>query len=61
MNIRITEDKNIEIEMEEQLMENIEAFGEELEGEVTSLAHNHILYVNEDAELLYENKKSFKE
>ena len=57
MNIRITEDKKIKIEREAKQMETIEAFEEELEGEVTSLAHNHILYVNEDAELLYENKK----
>ena len=32
MNLRITEDKKIEIEMEDQLMEAIELFGEELEG-----------------------------
>ena len=36
MNLRITEDKKIEIEMEDQLMEAIELFGEENEGEVTS-------------------------
>ena len=35
MHIRITYDKKIEIETEEQIMETIESFGEELEGEVT--------------------------
>ena len=56
MNILITEDKKVEIEMEEQLMVTIEAFGEELEGEVTSPAQHHLFYVNDYAELLYENK-----
>ena len=45
MNIRRTEDKKIEIEMEGQIMETIEAFGEKLEGEVTSPAQYHILYL----------------
>ena len=40
-------------------METIEAFGEELEGEVTSSAQHHILYVNKDDVLLEENKKDF--
>ena len=43
MIIRITEDKKIEIEMEDQLMETIEAFVEELEGEVTSPAQHNLL------------------
>ena len=33
MNLRITEDKKIEIDMEDQLMEAIDIFGEDLEGE----------------------------
>ena len=49
MNIRITEDNKIEIEMEKQLMENIEDLGEELEEEVTLPAQHHLFYVNEDA------------
>ena len=36
MHLQITEDKKIEIEMEDQPMEAIELFREELEGEVTS-------------------------
>ena len=59
MNLRITEDMKIEIEMKEQLMETIEAFGEELEVEVTSPAQHHLLYVKEDAKLLDEKKKTF--
>ena len=43
--------------MEEQLMETIEDFRGKLEGEVNSPAWHHLLYVNEDAELLDENKK----
>ena len=57
MNLRITEDKKVEIEMEAQLMETIEAFGEELEGEVTSPVQHHIFDVNKDSELLNENNK----
>ena len=52
-----TEDNKIVIEMEEQLMETIEAFEEELEREVTSTAQHHILYAKEDAKLLDDNKK----
>ena len=57
MNLRITEDKKIEIEMEDQLMEAIEFFGEELEGGVTSPAQHHLFQVNKDAEPLNKNKK----
>ena len=45
--------------MEEQLMETIEAFEEEFEGEANSPAHHHLFYVTEDAKLLDENKKEF--
>ena len=57
MDIQITEDKKIEIEIEDQLMEAIEIFVEELEGEVTPPAQHHLFQVNEDAELLDKNKK----
>ena len=53
MNIQITEDKKIEIEMEDQLMEAIELFGGELEGKVTSPAQHYLFQVNEDSEHLY--------
>ena len=57
MNLRITEDKKIEIEMEDQLMEAIELFGEELEREVMSPAQHHLFQVNEDADPSDKNKK----
>ena len=61
MNLRITEDKKIEIDMEDQLMEAIDIFGEELEGEVTSPAQHHLFQVNEDADPLDKiRKKSSK-
>ena len=43
--------------MEDQLMEAIELFGEELEGKVTSPAQHHLFQVNKDAESLDKNKK----
>ena len=43
--------------MEDQLMEVIELFGEELEGKVTPLAQYNLFQVNEDAEPLDKNKK----
>ena len=43
--------------MEDQLMEAIEIFGEELEGEVKSPAQHHIFQVNKDAEPLDKNNK----
>ena len=43
--------------MEDQLMEAIELFGEELEGEVMSPAQHHLSQVNENAEPLDKNKK----
>ena len=57
MNVQITEDKKIEIEMEDQLMEAIELFGEKFEERVTSPAQHHLLQVNEDAEPLDKNKR----
>ena len=57
MNIRIRDDKRIYIKMEDQKMETIEVFGQELEVVVNSLAHHHRFYVNEGAELLDENRK----
>ena len=57
MHLRITDDKKIEIEMEDQPMEAIDIFGEELEGEVTSPEQHHIFQVNDDAEPLDKNNK----
>ena len=57
MNLQIAEDKKIEIEMEDQLMEAIDTFVEELEGEVTSPAQHHLFQVNEDADPLDKIRK----
>ena len=57
MDLRIPDDKKIKIEMEDQVMEAIKLFGEELEGTVTSPAQHHLFQVNEDAEPLDKNKK----
>ena len=43
--------------MEDQLMEAIEIFGEELEGKVTSPAQHHQFQVNKNAKPLDKNKK----
>ena len=43
--------------MEDQLMEAIELFGEELEGEVTSPAQHRLFQVNKDAEQLDKNNQ----
>ena len=59
MNIQIIEDKKIRIEMEDQIMETIEDFGEELEGEVTVTEQHDLFYMNDNAELLDDNKKEF--
>ena len=57
MSLRITEDKKIEIEMEDQLMEAIELFGEELEREVMSPAQHHLFQVKKDDDTFDKDKK----
>ena len=52
MNITITDDKFIEIEMKEQICEAIEAFGDEITGTVTSPTARHLFEVNDDNPLL---------
>ena len=52
MNLWISENKKIDVEMEEQLMETIEDFEEELDREVTSPVQHNLLYVNKDAKPL---------
>ena len=42
MNVSFEKDKKIKIEMKEQILEAIEAFGEELNGTVTSPTPKHI-------------------
>ena len=59
MSINITEDKQLEIEMKEQLLEAIEEFGEHLDKIVTTPESSHLFIVNEQAKKLYEEKRSF--
>jgi hypothetical protein len=64
MNIEINKDKNIEIEMKDQLLEAIsmfeEAEGSEVTEEVTSPARHHLRNVNlESAQLSSKKKESF--
>ena len=47
MNINITGDKNIEIDMKEKLLGKIEAFGENIDEKVTTPESSHLLIVNE--------------
>ena len=56
MNIRVTDDKKIEIDMKQQLEEVIEVFCEKIEGVVTSPAQNHLFFVDKNAEQLDEKK-----
>ena len=56
INYNITEDKNIDIEIKEQLLEAIEAFGENIDEKVTTPEYNHILLVNDQTQQLYEEK-----
>ena len=57
INLQITEDKKIDIEMEYQLIEAIDIFGEELEGKVKSTSQHHLFQVNKDADPLDKHKK----
>ena len=50
MNINITEDKKVEIEIKEQLLEAIESFGEYLDEKVTRPASSYLFLFIEQAE-----------
>ena len=56
LNLHITDDKKVEIDMKEQLMEAIEAFGEKIDGVVATPAQRHLFEVDENAEQLDEKK-----
>jgi hypothetical protein len=57
MNILLRDDKKIEIEMKDQINEAINAFGEEIKGEVSSPAARHLMTVNENAKKLNAEQK----
>ena len=56
MNIFMAENRTIQIDMKEQLLEAIELFREPINGVVTSPAQHHLFQVNENAEQLDEEK-----
>ena len=57
MNVNITEDKKVDMEMKEKLSEAIEAFGENIYEKVTTPASSHLFIVNEQSQQLYEEKR----
>ena len=54
MNINRTEDKKVEIEMKEQLLEATEILGENIDEKITTPASSHVFIVNEQANQLNE-------
>ena len=57
MNKNITEDKKIQIDMKEQLLEAIEVFGENIDEKVTTPVYGHLSIVTEQAHQLDEDKR----
>ena len=56
VNINIMEDKKVEIWIKEKLLEEIEAFGENIGEKVTTPASSHLFIVNQKAQKLDEEK-----
>ena len=54
VNINITEDKKVEIEMKEKLLKAIEALKENIDEKLTTPASSHLFIFNEQAQQLYE-------
>ena len=59
MNTNITEDKNVEIDMKYQLLEAIEAFGEENDRKLTIPASFHLVIFNKQEQQLDEENSKF--
>lgn len=57
MKLIITDDKKVRVDMRDQIKETISAFGEVLEGTVTSPAARHLMMVNEECEKLPSDKQ----
>ena len=56
MNINIMEYKKVEIEMKEKLLEEMEAFGENIDKKVTTPASSHLFVVNGKSQQLDEER-----
>ena len=57
MNINITEEKKVEIEMKKQLLESIEAFVEDPDEKLTTPAYSHLFIFNKQKKQLDEEKR----
>ena len=58
VNINITEDQKVEIDMKYKLLLAIEVFGESIDEIFNLLASSHIFIVNKQAQLLDEEKRN---
>ena len=56
VNINIPEDKKVEINMKEQFLESIQAFGGNIEEKVTAPASIHLFIINKQAQQLDKEK-----
>ena len=56
ININITENKKVEIEMKDQFSESMEEFGENVDEKITTPASSHLFIVNKQAQQLDEEK-----
>ena len=61
MNIEITPEKTIQIDMKDQLLEAIELFGEEINGKVSSITTHNLFNANDQVKPLDEKKKKINE
>ena len=59
MNINITKDKKVEIQMKAQFLETKEKFGENIDEKVTTPASSHIFTSNKQTQQLDEEKSYF--
>ena len=56
MNITIADDKKVQIDMKDQIIEAIEAFDEPITGKESTPALQHLFTINDDAEVLSEHR-----
>ena len=56
IDINITENKKVEIEMKDQFLESMEEFGENVDEKITTPASSHLFIVNKQAQQLDEEK-----
>ena len=59
MNINITEEKKVEIDMKEHLFEAIDPFGENIDEKATTSESSHLFIVNKKVQQLDEKKSKY--